>query len=104
MQPSGAPFGFMPRNQPPHRWDLRQDVRIWLSLAEARVWCLDCKTPFSLDIPCRRIRKRISSASAETLNTWAMLLVGFLGLGYAARPRRKKSQLGGLTASHVPEA
>ena len=64
------------------------------------------------------------SASAETLNsvgsglsgvittyaedvlssTWAMLLVGFLGLGYAARPRRKKSRPEGLTASHVPEA
>jgi hypothetical protein len=45
-----------------------------------------------------------TSASAETLNTWAMLLVGFLGLGYAARPRRKKSRLEGLTASHVPQA
>jgi hypothetical protein len=31
-------------------------------------------------------------------STWEMLLVGFLGLGYAARPRRKKSRLEGLTA------
>jgi len=31
-------------------------------------------------------------------STWAMLLVGFLGLGYAARPRRKKSRLEGLIA------
>jgi hypothetical protein len=31
-------------------------------------------------------------------STWAMLLVGFLGLGYAARPRRKKTRLDGLTA------
>jgi hypothetical protein len=68
-----------------------------------------------------------ASASAETLNrvasglsgvatslisavhvfessTWEMLLVGFLGLVYAARPRRKKSRLEGLTTSHVPEA
>jgi hypothetical protein len=44
-----------------------------------------------------------TSASAETLNTWAMLLVGFLGLGYAARPRRKKPRLEGF-ASHVPQA
>jgi len=32
-------------------------------------------------------------------STLAMLLVGFLGLAYAARPRRKKSRFEGSTAS-----
>jgi len=51
--------------QASHRRDLRHDLRIWLSLAETRVWRLDCKTPFSLDIPCRRIRKRISGRQSR---------------------------------------
>ena len=39
-----------------------------------------------------------SVVHAPESSTWEMLLVGFLGLGYAARPRRKKSRLEGLTA------
>jgi hypothetical protein len=45
--------------------DLRHDVRIWLSLAETGVWRLDCKTLFSLDIQCRRIRERISGRQSR---------------------------------------
>ena len=41
----------------------------------------------------------ISAVNSNGSSTWEMLLVGFLGLGYAARPRRKKSRLGGLTVS-----
>jgi len=40
----------------------------------------------------------ISVVDVTGSSTWAMLLVGFLGLGYAARPRRKKTRLDGLTA------
>jgi hypothetical protein len=41
----------------------------------------------------------ISVVDVTGSSTWAMLLVGFLGLGYAARPRRKKTRLEGLTIS-----
>jgi hypothetical protein len=41
----------------------------------------------------------ISAVNANESSTWKMLLVGFLGLGYAARPRRKKSRLEGLTTN-----
>jgi hypothetical protein len=41
----------------------------------------------------------ISAVNSNESSTWEMLLVGFLGLGYAARPRRKKSRLEGLTIS-----
>jgi hypothetical protein len=44
----------------------------------------------------------ISAVNGNESSTWEMLLVGFLGLGYAARPRRKKSRLEGLTTN--PEA
>jgi hypothetical protein len=40
----------------------------------------------------------ISAVHVFESSTWEMLLVGFLGLVYAARPRRKKSRLEGLTA------
>jgi hypothetical protein len=39
-----------------------------------------------------------SVVHAPESSTWEMLLVGSLGLAYAARPRRKKSRLEGLTA------
>jgi hypothetical protein len=40
----------------------------------------------------------VNAVNENELSTWEMLLVGFLGLGYAARPRRKKPRLEGLTA------
>ena len=42
-----------------------------------------------------------SAVHAAESSTWEMLLVGFLGLAYAARPRRKKSRLEGLTESQL---
>ena len=39
-----------------------------------------------------------SVVHAPKSSAWEMLLVGSLGLAYAARPRRKKSRLEGLTA------
>ena len=42
-----------------------------------------------------------SAVLAAELSTWEMLLVGFLGLAYAARPRRQKSRLEGLTESRL---